>query len=84
LKLVLSAFIGGWISGALGLGGGAIFNPIFLSMGVPPKVSSATSMYMISYSTFASSFIYILYKVLDIRFGIWIGFWCMIGTVCGL
>ena len=47
-KLVGFSFIGGWVSGALGLGGGAIFNPLLLSMGVPPKVSSASGMYMLS------------------------------------
>lgn len=36
IKLVLFGFLGGWVSGALGLGGGAIFNPLLLSMGVPP------------------------------------------------
>ncbi len=35
-KLIICAFIGGWVSGALGLGGGAIFNPLLLSMGLPP------------------------------------------------
>lgn len=35
-RLVTVAFIGGWVSGALGLGGGAIFNPVLLSMGIPP------------------------------------------------
>ena len=29
-------FVGGWVAGALGLGGGAIFNPALLTMGVPP------------------------------------------------
>jgi len=28
------AFYGGWVAGALGLGGGAIFNPALISMGV--------------------------------------------------
>ena len=60
-KLVIFAFLGGWVSGALGLGGGAIFNPLLLSMGVPPKVSSSTGMYMIMFSTKASSVVYILY-----------------------
>jgi uncharacterized membrane protein YfcA len=35
-KLIIYAFLGGWVSGALGLGGGAIFQPVMLSMGVPP------------------------------------------------
>jgi uncharacterized membrane protein YfcA len=35
-KLVILGLVGGVISGSLGLGGGAIFNPILLSMGTPP------------------------------------------------
>jgi uncharacterized membrane protein YfcA len=60
-KLLIFALMGGWVSGALGLGGGAIFNPLLLSMGVPPPVSSATGMYMIMFSTAGSSIIYMLY-----------------------
>jgi uncharacterized membrane protein YfcA len=36
LKLIIFAFSGGLASGALGLGGGIIFNPLILSMGVAP------------------------------------------------
>ena len=53
-KLVAFSFIGGWVSGALGLGGGSIFNPLLLSLGCPPKVASATGMYMMIFSTGAS------------------------------
>ncbi len=84
LKLVIFASLGGWVSGALGLGGGVIFNPLLLSMGVPPSVSSSTGMYMILYSTAASSGIFIIYQMLDFNFGFWIGCWCCVGTVAGL
>ena len=60
--LLVFAFLGGWISGALGLGGGSIFNPLMISMGVPPTVSTSTGMYMIMLSTLASSVIYITYE----------------------
>lgn len=36
VKLIGFSFVGGWVSGALGLGGGSIFNPLLLSMGCPP------------------------------------------------
>lgn len=36
VMLVGISLIGGWVSGALGLGGGSIFNPLLLSFGVPP------------------------------------------------
>jgi uncharacterized membrane protein YfcA len=60
IKLVIFAFLGGWVSGALGLGGGAIFNPLLLSYGVPPAVASSTGMYMIMFTTFGSSLTYFL------------------------
>jgi uncharacterized membrane protein YfcA len=53
-------FVGGFVAGALGLGGGSIYNPVLLSLGVPPKTSSATGMYLVGYSTVAASFVYIL------------------------
>ena len=83
-KLVVYAFVGGLVSGALGLGGGAIYNPLLLSMGVPPAVSSATGMYMIMFSTMGSSIIYILYQVLEFEYALWIGLWCVLGSIAGL
>mmetsp|Transcript_34661 Transcript_34661/g.33849 ORF Transcript_34661/g.33849 Transcript_34661/m.33849 type:complete len:221 (+) Transcript_34661:1001-1663(+) len=83
-KIVVFSILGGWVSGALGLGGGVIFNPLLLSMGVPPSVSSSTGMYLILYSTAASSFIYITYSTLEFNFGLWIGCWCCVGTMAGM
>jgi uncharacterized membrane protein YfcA len=59
-RLVTVAFAGGWVSGALGLGGGAIFNPVLLSMGIPPAVSSSTGMYLVMFTTLGSSITYLL------------------------
>lgn len=84
MKLTIFAFLGGWVSGALGLGGGAIFNPLLLSMGVPPKVSSATGMFMIMFSTTGSSLVYILYRMLNVQYAIWIGAWCTVGSYLGI
>ena len=60
-NVLFLGFTGGWVAGALGLGGGVIFNPLLLSMGVPPKVSSATGMYLITFSKIVTSIIYFLY-----------------------
>ena len=82
--LLFFAFIGGWVSGALGLGGGSIYNPLLISMGVPPTVSTSTGMYMIMLSSTVSSCLYIMFGRLDISFGLWLGFWTTIGIVFGL
>ena len=60
MKLVIFSFCGGLIAGALGLGGSIIFQPLLLSMGVPPTVASATGMYMVLFSTGAVTVIYII------------------------
>lgn len=83
-KLLIFSFVGGWVSGALGLGGGSIFNPLLLSMGVPPKVASATGMYMIIFSTGASTMTYILNDMLEISYGAWVGSFCVLGTLIGM
>ena len=84
VSLVVFAIIGGLVSGALGLGGGAIFNPLLLSMGVPPSVASATGMYMITFSTAGSTINYIIYHSLNIDYGFWIGFWNALSSLIGL
>lgn len=60
-SLLVGALFGGWVGGALGLGGGSIFNPLMISLGVPPQVSTATGMYMVMFSTGASTIQYLFY-----------------------
>lgn len=83
-KLVLFSFMGGWVSGALGLGGGAIFNPLLLSMGVSPSVASSTGMFMIIFSTLGSSISYMASGTLNLPFATWIGVWCALGSIAGM
>jgi uncharacterized membrane protein YfcA len=83
-RLLFGSFMGGWVSGALGLGGGSIFNPLLLSMGCPPTVASATGMYMIIFSTSASTISYAIGELLNWSYGLWIGSWCIVGTIIGM
>lgn len=83
-KVLLIGFFGGWVAGALGLGGGAIFNPALLALGVPPVVSSATGMYLVSFSKVASCFVYALNGQLDIDYSLWIGLWSVVSSVLSL
>merc|ERR1711907_729566 len=77
-------FGGGWVAGALGLGGGVIFNPLLLSMGVPAKVSSATGMYLITFSKIVTCVIYFLYGELIMDYALWAAFVSCIGSIIGL
>ena len=59
--IVAMAFIGSFLGNALGLGGGFIYNPVQLSLGVAPSVAASTSMYMIMFSAAASTTLLVIY-----------------------
>ena len=65
IKLSLFSFIGSTIAIAVGVGGSIIFNPLLLSMGVSPIVSSATSLYLVMFNTFVSSVQFIIIGTLN-------------------
>ena len=53
-------------------------------MGVPPIVSSATGLYLVTFSKIASCLIYFLNEELDIPYGFWIGGWTVVGVAIGI
>ncbi|KAJ8492607.1 hypothetical protein OPV22_014328 [Ensete ventricosum] len=54
--------IAGVVGGLLGLGGGFILGPLFIELGVPPQVASATSNFVMAFS---SSISVVQYYLLD-------------------
>ncbi|XP_061342363.1 sulfite exporter TauE/SafE family protein 3-like [Gastrolobium bilobum] len=54
--------IAGMVGGLLGLGGGFILGPLFLELGIPPQVASATSTFAM---VFSSSMSVVQYYLLD-------------------
>ncbi|XP_042441127.1 sulfite exporter TauE/SafE family protein 3-like [Zingiber officinale] len=52
--------IAGIVGGLLGLGGGFILGPLFIEMGVPPQVASATSNFIMMFSASMSVIQYYL------------------------
>lgn len=53
-------------------------------MGVQPKVSTSTGMYMVFFSKLASCALFLIAGVIDINYSLWIGLWCIIGSSSGL
>lgn len=84
LKLLGGSFFGGWVSGALGLGGGSIFNPLLLSLGYPPTVATTTGGYMIIFSTFAVTLSYSIAGIVPWDYALWVGFLSIVGTYVGM
>lgn len=58
----LCGVMGGIVGGLLGLGGGFIMGPLFLELGVPPQVSSATATFAMTFSSSMSVVEYYLLK----------------------
>ncbi|KAF9620342.1 hypothetical protein IFM89_011077, partial [Coptis chinensis] len=57
-----SELLTGVVGGLLGLGGGFILGPLFLELGIPPQVASATSTFAMSFSSSMSVVQYYLLK----------------------
>ena len=70
--------------GAFGLGGGVVFNPLLLSLGVLPQVTTATAMYMILFSTTSATLVYISIGALLVPYGAMIGFMTTLAIIIGL
>ncbi|KAK7399726.1 hypothetical protein VNO78_10915 [Psophocarpus tetragonolobus] len=58
----------GTIAGLLGLGGGFILAPLFLGLGIPPQVASATSILAMSFSASMAVLEYYLLKRFPIAY----------------
>lgn len=76
--------MGGWVAGALGLGGGSIYNPLLLTMGVPPMVSSSTGLYLVTFSKISACTIYFISGELNVQYAFWIAGWSTVGSIIGI
>lgn len=85
-KLVIYSAIGilaGIIGGMLGLGGGFILGPVFLEIGIPPQVSSATSTFAMLFSASMSVVEYYLLKRFPIPYALYFAAMAMIAAFAG-
>lgn len=84
VKLISGALLGSWIGVTFGLGGGIIFNPLQIAMGVHPIVASSTSMYMIMMTTLSSTIMFIYQGQFNYAWTGWFLIWCVLGVVIGM
>lgn len=82
--LISIGFLGGLVAGALGLGGGSIYNPAFLALGVHPKVSSATGMFLVMISTINSVLIDYMNGYMLFWYACLISTFAIIGSLLGM
>ena len=84
ISLVLIGFAGGFVAGAFGLGGGSIYNPAFLTLGVHPKVAGSTGMYLVMLSTINTCCVNYLNGYLNFYYALWISMWSLVGSILGM
>lgn len=63
--------LAGIVGGLLGLGGGFIMGPLFLELGVPPQVSSATATFAMTFSSSMSVIEYYLLKRFPVPYALY-------------
>ena len=73
------ASVGGGFAGAVGLGGGIVFNPVLIGMGMHPLAATSTGMYMIMFGSFSNALTFWLFGSLPLGYALWIGLWSAIG-----
>ncbi|KAJ6711628.1 CEREBLON [Salix purpurea] len=77
----LEGLLAGIVGGMLGLGGGFILGPLFLEMGIPPQVSSATATFAMMFSASMSVVEYYLLKRFPVPYAL---YYFAVATVAAL
>ena len=78
------ALVVGMISGAFGVSPGLLLNPIMLALGVHAVVGVTTVMYVVLYTTFATSFLSIFEDLLNPQYGTVVVIMTILGTYPGI
>ncbi|XP_020574934.1 sulfite exporter TauE/SafE family protein 3-like [Phalaenopsis equestris] len=86
IKLFMYCLVGilaGVVGGLLGLGGGFILGPLFLELGIPPQVSSATATFAMTFSSSMSVVEYYLLKRFPVPYALYFAFVATIAAFIG-
>ncbi|KAI5337081.1 hypothetical protein L3X38_016350 [Prunus dulcis] len=75
--------IAGIVGGLLGLGGGFILGPLFLELGIPPQVSSATATFAMTFSASMSVVEYYLLKRFPVPFAVYFAVMSSLSALVG-
>ncbi|TQD91558.1 hypothetical protein C1H46_022853 [Malus baccata] len=73
----------GIVGGLLGLGGGFILGPLFLELGLPPRVSSATATFAMTFSASMSVVEYYLLKRFPVPYALYFALVASLSALVG-
>ncbi|KAI3414447.1 uncharacterized protein J3R85_016277 [Psidium guajava] len=71
LSYCACGILAGMIGGLLGIGGGFVMGPLFLELGIPPEVASATATFGMTYSSSMSVVEYYLLKRFPVPYALY-------------
>ncbi|KAL8139444.1 hypothetical protein V2J09_005465 [Rumex salicifolius] len=77
------AILAGTAGGMLGLGGGFVLSPFLLEMGIPPKVTGATAMFAITFSSSMSVVEYYLLHRFPVPYAVYFFGVAIVATLVG-
>ena len=77
------SFLVGIISGLFGIGGGIIHVPLMNFIGMPMHIATATSHFIITFTSFIGTLIFFGFKTVEIDFAIPLGIGAIIGAYVG-
>lgn len=83
LLFLFAGIMAGLVGGLLGLGGGFILGPLFLELGIPPQVSSATATFIMMFSSSMSVVEYYILKRFPIPYAAYLFGVCVIAALMG-
>ena len=76
--------VAGLGAGMLGIGGGIVMNPVMLELGLLPEVSTASSSFMILFTSSIAIIQYLTADMVDVDYGIWVGCLAVVGSAIGV
>ena len=82
--LLSMGLVAGFVGGTVGFGGGSIIKPTLIKQGLPPSVATSTSMYLTMLSSAVQTVVFMSYGYLNLKFALWISFWCSFGIIIGV
>jgi hypothetical protein len=84
LYLVTMCFFAGMLSGTLGIAGGTIMSPLFLSLGMLPSVTAATNQYIGMVSSLSVTLQFMYKGQLNYQYLLFMSLFILISALLGL
>ena len=83
IKYPIYGFICGVLAGVLGIGGGLVLGPMLLEMGINPIISTATSNFLVLFTSSSTTIQFIIMGMMNFDYGFICTICSTIGSLIG-